>query len=235
MASGIYAIIHRESGRWYVGQSQNLRKRFSQHRSRLMNGSHENSRIQNAWNKYGADAFDFEILILAPVWMLDDIEQAYLDDPHTNHYNISKDAAVPARGLKRTAEVRAKMSLLSKGRPISAEHRAKISAAKMGHPVSAETREKLKGARSQETRSRMSEAKRVRSKPGKRLDNTSGFNGVCWHKGAGKWVAQITHSRKHLYLGLFSDPKEAARAYDKKAVEVFGGLASLNFPDEDSH
>ena len=43
--------------------------------------------------------------------------------------------------------------------------------------------------------------------------NTSGHPGVCWHKAAQKWMAQIRTSQKHRYLGLFSTPEEAAAAY----------------------
>lgn len=43
--------------------------------------------------------------------------------------------------------------------------------------------------------------------------NTSGFKGVSWHKGAGKWSAYIIlDDRKH-HLGLFEDAEDAHRAY----------------------
>lgn len=48
----------------------------------------------------------------------------------------------------------------------------------------------------------------------KRADNnTSGFKGVSWHKGAGRWSAQIYLNGKSKYLGLFDDPTEAHDAY----------------------
>jgi predicted GIY-YIG superfamily endonuclease len=59
MRSGIYAIIHRESGRWYVGQSQNLDKRWSDHVWRLKNNRHGNPLLQRAWNKYGSEGVRF--------------------------------------------------------------------------------------------------------------------------------------------------------------------------------
>ena len=46
-----------------------------------------------------------------------------------------------------------------------------------------------------------------------RVDSKSGFIGVCWHKGGGKWSAQITVHGKSIYLGLFSDPAEAHSTY----------------------
>lgn len=46
-------------------------------------------------------------------------------------------------------------------------------------------------------------------------NNTSGFKGVTWHAKAGKWMAQITVSGQHHYLGIFSCQSEAHSAYSK--------------------
>jgi hypothetical protein len=56
--------------------------------------------------------------------------------------------------------------------------------------------------------------------------NTSGFRGV--HRSGRGWAATITCAGKHYYLGTFDTPEEAATAYDKKALELFGEFASLN-------
>jgi hypothetical protein len=60
-------------------------------------------------------------------------------------------------------------------------------------------------------------------------NNTSGFKGVSWDKGAKKWRAYIRVSYKLLYLGIFSDLFEAACAYDQAAVKHFGKFAACNF------
>jgi hypothetical protein len=62
--------------------------------------------------------------------------------------------------------------------------------------------------------------------------STSIYKGVCWDKAAGKWRAQIMFERKDIYIGCFTDEKEAARASDAKAKELHGEYAYLNFPDE---
>ena len=59
--------------------------------------------------------------------------------------------------------------------------------------------------------------------------STSGYKGVCWHKGDSKWRAQICKNRKVKYLGVYSNEIEAARAYDEAAKELFGEFALLNF------
>jgi hypothetical protein len=59
----------------------------------------------------------------------------------------------------------------------------------------------------------------------------SGFKGVSWYGATRKWQVQIKKDGKHYFLGRFSTPEEAARAYDAKARELFGEFARLNFPD----
>jgi hypothetical protein len=57
----------------------------------------------------------------------------------------------------------------------------------------------------------------------------SKFKGVCWHKGDGLWHSRITNNGKVFFLGAFTDEKEAATVYDKKAKKLFGEFACLNF------
>ena len=43
-------------------------------------------------------------------------------------------------------------------------------------------------------------------------NNTSGYQGVCWHKKTGKWMARIKLNGKESYLGLFADIADAVAA-----------------------
>lgn len=66
-------------------------------------------------------------------------------------------------------------------------------------------------------------------------NNTSGYMGVSYSKRAGRrkrWEAHIKLNRKRRFLGIFMTPEEAARAYDKAALELHGEFATLNFPNE---
>ena len=60
--SGIYAIVHIETGRKYVGSAVNLTKRWNIHRHGLRNKKHHSAALQRAWDKYGEAAFSFEVL-----------------------------------------------------------------------------------------------------------------------------------------------------------------------------
>ncbi len=55
----------------------------------------------------------------------------------------------------------------------------------------------------------------------------SRYLGVSFFRG--KWVAQITINKKTLLIGSFDSEKEAAIAYDKRALEVRGEFANPNF------
>lgn len=59
--------------------------------------------------------------------------------------------------------------------------------------------------------------------------NTSGFKGVSWNKSMRKWEANISINGKKIYLGVFSDPLEAALSYDTAARELFREFALVNF------
>lgn len=43
--------------------------------------------------------------------------------------------------------------------------------------------------------------------------NRSGYRGVSWHKGAGKWHASVSINGRNVYLGLFERPDDAHAAY----------------------
>jgi hypothetical protein len=71
-----------------------------------------------------------------------------------------------------------------------------------------------------------------RRNKGKRRGASSRFVGASYYKPRGKWRARINFEGRSIYLGLFTDEVEAARAYDRKAVELFGEFARLNLPEE---
>lgn len=64
----------------------------------------------------------------------------------------------------------------------------------------------------------------------KYANNSSGYKGVSWSKGAKKWEAYVTCNKQRHYLGLFNEAEVAARVRDAKAKELLGEFAVLNFP-----
>ncbi len=56
---------------------------------------------------------------------------------------------------------------------------------------------------------------------------SSRYRGV--HAANGRWVAEIRHRSRKVYLGRFDDELAAARAYDEAAATLHGQAAKLNF------
>jgi len=77
-------------------------------------------------------------------------------------------------------------------------------------------------------------ADRQQNRQNSRLDrdSRSGLKGIRLKKeGKGRskpWEARIGVNGRQLFLGCFSDPKEAALAYDEAAVRHFGEFALTN-------
>jgi hypothetical protein len=65
----------------------------------------------------------------------------------------------------------------------------------------------------------------------KQAGSRSRFKGVFYDKRLGKWFARCGVRGQVYWLGYFDEEIEAARAYDRKALEVFGEFAHLNFPE----
>lgn len=60
--SGIYKIINSINNRFYIGCASNIRSRVSGHLYNLKRNIHPNIYLQRSWNKYGENAFKFEVV-----------------------------------------------------------------------------------------------------------------------------------------------------------------------------
>lgn len=59
-------------------------------------------------------------------------------------------------------------------------------------------------------------------------NNNSGYKGVYYSTRRGKYIASVCFNYRSVYVGQYDCPKEAAAAYDKKALELFGEFAKTN-------
>lgn len=60
--SGIYKIINIYDNKVYVGSSIDIKRRWHEHKKELRKNKHCNLHLQFAWNKYGEQNFQFEII-----------------------------------------------------------------------------------------------------------------------------------------------------------------------------
>lgn len=63
----------------------------------------------------------------------------------------------------------------------------------------------------------------------KKRKGTSKYKGVSWDKERNKWVSKAQLNYKTIYIGGFENEIDAAKAYDKKSLEIFGEYAKTNF------
>ena len=165
---GIYCIEIGE--RVYVGSSQNIAKRWNEHRKALEDGTHYNLKLQRSWVKHGPG--EFAIVEVCEREELIEREQFWIDELRCVEFglNLSPTAGSP-RGCKRSEASNEKTR--RSFRDMSPEKRAewirKCSESNLGKRRSEETRARMSVAQripkviSEETRERMREIHRNRS------------------------------------------------------------------------
>jgi group I intron endonuclease len=77
--SVIYGIQCLTSNKWYIGQTENFKKRFTEHTKTLQRNEHVNDHLQRAYNLYGADAFEVSILKKCDKSNLNTWEKYFMD------------------------------------------------------------------------------------------------------------------------------------------------------------
>lgn len=77
--SGIYAIKNKINDKIYIGSSNNIGHRWNTHLSQLSNDKHHNDHLQNSWNYYGGEFFDFTIQEECSVDLLDFKEEFWIE------------------------------------------------------------------------------------------------------------------------------------------------------------
>lgn len=78
---GIYMIRNKVDNKIYIGQSVDIKARWRVHLWKLRNNVHFNNRLQNSWNKYGEDSFEFTILVSSNSFSryeLNELEEYYI-------------------------------------------------------------------------------------------------------------------------------------------------------------
>ena len=128
--SGVYKIVNRVNGKYYVGSSNHILKRWTRHKNDLDNNKHRNIHLQRAWNKYGENNFHFCIVELCSESELLVLEKKHLGNGVCPHrvYNMESDPMRPSH----SEETRRKMSKSLMGHGCSEITRRKMGRSRMG-------------------------------------------------------------------------------------------------------
>lgn len=158
---GIYKIENLINSKVYIGQSLNITQRWKEHKYSLVNNVHINEYLQRSWNKYGEEAFKFEIIEECAEDELTQREQYWIDYygglNSFNNYNLRdadkcgrlSNATIQKRsesrkGFKHSVETKQTMSKSHIGIRHLEETKKRLSYLHKGKKLSSDTINKLR-------------------------------------------------------------------------------------------
>lgn len=149
--SCIYKIVNVLTGDLYIGSTNNYKKRIGEHKRKLDQNKHHSPKLQNAWNKYSGDFFEFHLITDCIVENKLMWEQIYFDI-YKPKYNISKSSSAPMEGRKHSKKTITKLKdrkvqsgdeHYSRKQGFSLEHKEKIRQSRIGTKRSVATKQKM--------------------------------------------------------------------------------------------
>lgn len=163
----IYRILNVVTEEFYVGSAVKFKRRRWEHLDALKKRTHHCAQLQTAWDTYGPDAFEFEILEEVPDADVLQVEDTYLAQ-HAGKAGCYNTAISSLQSPSLSEEVRKKIQTTMlrlyadpanhprTGKQHSDETKSKISAAKKANP----TKPWLGKQRSEETKAKISAAQK---------------------------------------------------------------------------
>lgn len=107
MNTGVYRITCLVNGKCYIGSTaKSFKERWQCHTQLLRKNRHHSAKLQNAWNKYGEESFEFAVILTCNPSDVIQHEQRCFDEMRP-HYNMAPVAGNCA-GLKHSEETKRK-------------------------------------------------------------------------------------------------------------------------------
>jgi len=196
MTMGVYCIQVEKENHWqsYVGISNNIQKRWNQHKSYLRGEYHNNQFLQGSWNKYGEKMFEFHILEEVDCYdKLPKLEKEYAYAFGYGDYDLCFNVGAPGEtnsmvGKKHTEKTKQKISEALKGE----------KSYWFGKKHTEETKQKMKEAMSEEVKQKIRE----------RYQGEKGYS-VKLTELQARFILTIKTTRKNKYAGDFKQQKLA--------------------------
>ena len=137
---GIYLIRCKSENKVYIGQSNNIKKRFSLHLANLRKNKHSNSYLQQAFNKYGENDFTYEVIFELKDNNLDreklyNLEIYYISLYHSNDRMYGYNIESGGKSFGRVSdETKRKIGNANRGNLHSEETKKRLSEIRKGKP-----------------------------------------------------------------------------------------------------
>jgi group I intron endonuclease len=140
---GIYTITNSVNGKIYIGCTKDFEIRCYTHFNNLKNNKHSNEHLQNSFNKYGKNNFNFEILEECDELLLTSQENYWCNmlNTHDKKYGYNIKPTSPDYNGKISNETKLKISKSNSGKKRTQETINKLKIAKKN--ISNETRLKM--------------------------------------------------------------------------------------------
>lgn len=141
---GIYCIENLVNHKKYIGQSINIERRWKGHKTELKNHRHFNYHLQQSWNKYGEDNFEFTVIEECIEEDLDAREIYWIIKYQCADKEYGYNLTDGGSKGRQTEETRIKMSKARIGMRFSSEHVEHIRQARLGAKSTEATKAKLR-------------------------------------------------------------------------------------------
>lgn len=154
---GIYRFYNIKNGKSYIGRSNNLRHRYTEHINLLRKGKEPCVKLNRAWLKHGEDCFEYEIVCLCNEDELNEMEIKYIEKYNSfkKGYNCTK-GGDGISGYKHTERAKIKIGEASRGHKVNPETKIKMSEWQRGKRLSENHKEALCHAWTDERKNSMS-------------------------------------------------------------------------------